>query len=155
MSDELEPVRRFRQEVPDPDDAAWASARAALARAMDVQRADGPVVRRGRRARGWRPLALVAVLVLGGTSVALAAAGVFQTGAPITTEPGYAPVANVGWGAPIAGSMRLLALRAADPAGGPPWGLGMFKTTEGLACAVTGRVVNGRARRARHRLRIL
>jgi hypothetical protein len=103
-----------------------------------------------RRRRGfvgvgrWRPLALIAVLVLGGASAALAAAGVFQTGAPITTQPGYAPVASVGWGAPRAGSMRLLALRVPDPAGGPPWGLGMFETTQGLACAVTGRVVNGR-----------
>jgi hypothetical protein len=141
MSDELEPIRRFRQDVPDPDDASWTSARAVLTRATDAQRAETPGV---RRRRGWRPLALVAVLVLGGTSAALAAAGVFQTGAPITTQPGYAPVANVGWGAPIAGSMRLLALRVPDPAGGPPWGLGIFKTTRGLACAVTGRVVNGR-----------
>jgi len=92
----------------------------------------------------WRPLALIAVLVLGGTSAALAAAGVFQTGVPIVTQPGYAPVATIGWGAPVAGSMRLLALRVADPAGGPPWGLGTFETTQGLACAVTGRVVNGR-----------
>ena len=94
----------------------------------------------------WQPrraLALVAVLVLGGASAAWAA-GVFQTGAAITTAPGYAPRAHYGWGAPVSGSLKLLSLRAADPAGGPPWGLGVFETTEGLACPVAARVVNGR-----------
>jgi hypothetical protein len=116
-----------------------------LAPVNDAAAAEGGVSRTSTpRSRSWRPLALAVVLVLGGVSGALAAAGVFQTGKPIGPQPGYAPVSNVGWGAPRAGSMKVLALRVADPAGGPPWGLGMFTTTRGLACPVTGRVVDGR-----------
>ena len=96
-----------------------------------------------RRRQRRRSPAVLAVLVLAGASTAWAA-GVFQTGAPITTQPGYAPVANVGWGAPVPGSFTLLSLRVADPTGGPPWGLGVFRTTEGLACPVAGRIVHGR-----------
>jgi hypothetical protein len=99
---------------------------------------------RRQRLRRWRPLALVTVLVLGGATGALAAAGVFQTGTPIGAQPGYAPISSVGFGAPKHGSMRVLTLRVADPAGGLPWGLGLFTTTQGLACPVTGRVIDGR-----------
>lgn len=103
-------------------------------------------VRVGRpwwRGRSWRPLGLFAALVLAGCSAAWAA-GVFRSGTPITTQPGYAPVANVGWGAPVPGSYRVLALRVSDPSGGPPWGVGFFRTTEGLACPTVGRIVDGR-----------
>jgi hypothetical protein len=91
-----------------------------------------------------RPLVLVVVLVLGGATAALAASGVFQTGTPVGPPAGYAPVASVGFGAPQPGGIRVLGLRAADPAGGPPWGIGVFRTTQGLACSVTARVVDGR-----------
>lgn len=37
----------------------------------------------------------------------------------------------------------MLALRAADPAGGPPWGIGLSRTAGGLLCAQVGRVVDG------------
>jgi hypothetical protein len=98
-----------------------------------------------RRGAGrWRPLALIVVLALGGATGALAAAGVFQTGTPVGPPAGYAPVANVGFGAPLPGGITVLPLRAADPAGGPPWGIGVFRTTQGLACLVTARVVDGR-----------
>ena len=40
--------------------------------------------------------------------------------------------------------MRVLSVRVADPAGGPAWGVGVFLTSTGLACPVTGRVVDGR-----------
>jgi hypothetical protein len=98
---------------------------------------------RSARRRSWRALALFAVLVLGGATVALAAAGVFESGKPIGPEPGYAPRPSVGTGAPR-GGVRLVALQVPDPAGGTPWGLGVVRTTEGLACPVSGRVVNGR-----------
>ena len=91
-----------------------------------------------------RPLVLVVALVLGGATAALAASGVFQTGTPVGPPAGYAPVASVGFGAPQPGGIRVLGLRAADPAGGPPWGIGVFRTTQGLACSVTARVVDGR-----------
>ena len=95
------------------------------------------------RWRSRRALVVLAVLVCGGGSAAWAA-GVFETGAPITTQAGFAPVAKVGWGAPVIGSYKTLPLRVPDPASGPPWGLGVFRTTQGLACVVAGRVVNGR-----------
>jgi hypothetical protein len=94
----------------------------------------------GRR----RSLVLLLVLVLGGGTAALAASGVFQTGTPVGVPAKYAPVANVGFGAPQPGGIRVLSLRAADPSGGPPWGIGVFRTTQGLACLVTARVVDGR-----------
>ena len=73
---------------------------------------------------------------------ALAASGVFQTGAPVAPE--VAPLASTDVGAPIPSSVRLLALRVADPDGGPPWGLRTIKTTRGLMCVQVGRIVDGR-----------
>lgn len=92
----------------------------------------------------WRPLVVFAVLLAGATSGALAAAGVFGPGAPVVTEPGYAPSPRVGLGAPNPGGTRLFGLRVTDPAGGPPWGLAIVTTTRGFACPMTGRVVRGR-----------
>jgi hypothetical protein len=81
MTDDLDPIRRFREEVPNPDGASWATARAALTRAMHPKRAVESHSRSRWRmhVRGWRPLALLAALVLGGTAAALAATGAFQT----------------------------------------------------------------------------
>ncbi|MGH2850469.1 MAG: hypothetical protein ACRDLP_07635 [Solirubrobacteraceae bacterium] len=86
----------------------------------------------------------MATLALGGTAGALAAAGVFEIGAPVTTQPGNPPLSTVGEGTARAGTMRVLSVRVADPAGGPAWGIGVFMTTTGLACPVTGRVLEGR-----------
>lgn len=47
-------------------------------------------------------------------------------------------------GALIARSTRLLPLRVPDPDGGPPWGVRLVSTTNGLLCAQVGRVVDGR-----------
>jgi hypothetical protein len=40
-------------------------------------------------------------------------------------------------------SVRLLSLRAADPAGGPSWGMRVVTTSRGLLCAQIGRVLHG------------
>jgi hypothetical protein len=45
--------------------------------------------------------------------------------------------------APVVTSARLLALRAADPAGGPGWGIRVVTTSQGLLCAQVGRVRHG------------
>jgi hypothetical protein len=97
-----------------------------------------------RRSHQRRAFVLIVVLVLGGTTAALAATGVFQTGTPVGTQPGHAPASSVGFGTARPGTMRTLALRVADPDGGPPWGLGVFITTRGVACPVAGRVIDGR-----------
>jgi hypothetical protein len=98
--------------------------------------------RRGARGRvrgnwrRWRPLALIVVLVLGGATGALAAAGVFQAGAPL--GPGAPVAATAGNGA--ATSARLMALRVADPGGGLSWGVKVIHTTRQETCIQVGRV---------------
>ena len=89
----------------------------------------------------WRPLVLFAVLLLGGATAALAAAGVFQTGAPV--KPNVPPTPKADSGVATTGGVQLLALRVTDPAGGPPWGLRMVHTTRGLLCLQVGRIADG------------
>jgi hypothetical protein len=96
---------------------------------------------RRMRLRPFRGVAVLAAC-LAATGSALAASGVFQTGTPVSPE--VTPVATVDDGAPIPGSVRLLALRVADPDGGPQWGLRTIKTTRGLMCVQLGRIVDGR-----------
>ena len=88
------------------------------------------------------PVALSAlVLLLATTAIALAATGVILKGSPVRTL-GH-PVATAGEGIPAKGGSRLLALRAADPAGGLPWGMRIVHTTRGLVCVQIGRVFHG------------
>ena len=114
-----------------------------------VERGLREAVRRGAhipwygrlRLRPSRPVtAVLACLVVTGS--ALAATGVFRTGAPVGAEVPAIPTANEG--AVLPASIALLPLRVADPAGGPPWGLRELKTTRGLMCVQVGRVVDGR-----------
>jgi hypothetical protein len=125
------------------------------------------LVQAGRRRRrlAWRPLravsraglgharrpvgsparlrvALVAlVLVFATTAIALAATGVILTGSPV--RPVSRPIPTVGEGIPVLGGTRLLPLRAADPAGGLPWGMRVVHTTRGLICVQVGRIADG------------
>ncbi len=84
---------------------------------------------------------LVLALVLATAAIALAATGVILTGSPVGTV--RAPTASAGEGIPLAGGARLLPLRAADPAGGLPWGMRIVHTTRGLVCVQIGRVHDG------------
>ena len=87
-------------------------------------------------------VALVALaLVLATAAITLAATGVILTGSPVGTV--RAPIATAGEGIPVAGGARLLPLRAADPAGGLPWGMRIIHTTRGLICVQIGRVYDG------------
>ena len=96
--------------------------------------------RAGRRI-GWRAAVAIAVAVLAGTAVALAASGVFERGSTIGPEVPPSPRASEGVAIPS--SVSLLSLRVADPAGGPPWGLRVLRTTRGLTCVQLGRVAFG------------
>jgi hypothetical protein len=88
-------------------------------------------------------VALIALaLVLATTAIALAATGVIPTGSPVRTIG--RPIATAGEGIPVEGGSRLLPLRAADPAGGLPWGMRIVHTTRGLICVQIGRVYHGR-----------
>jgi len=92
-----------------------------------------------RRISAHVRIALVAlVLVLATAAITLAATGVILTGSPVATV--RAPIATAGEGIPVAGGSRLLPLRAADPAGGLPWGMRIIHTTRGLVCVQIGRV---------------
>lgn len=88
-----------------------------------------------------RPVVVaVACLMICGS--ALAATGVFRTGAPIGDE--IAPTPDTNEGTVITSTAQLLPVRVPDPRGGPPWGLRILKTTRGLMCLQPGRVVNNR-----------
>jgi len=95
-----------------------------------------------RRASAHVRVALVALaLVLATAAITLAATGTILTGSPVgTVRP---PIATAGEGIPVAGGARLLPLRAADPAGGLPWGMRIIHTTRGLICVQIGRVHDG------------
>jgi hypothetical protein len=99
-----------------------------------------------RHRRAWlsRRLNVVTVavlLVLAGAAVAVAASGLLS-GSPVA-EPQGVPTSNSGTGVPTVGGAHLLALRAADPEGGPPWGMRLVHTTRGELCVQIGRVQDG------------
>jgi hypothetical protein len=92
-----------------------------------------------RRASARVRVALIALaLVLATSAITLAATGVILTGSPVGAA--RAPSATAGEGIPVASGARLLPLRAADPAGGLPWGMRVIHTTRGLICVQIGRV---------------
>lgn len=95
-----------------------------------------------RRIRFGGPLVLAgAVVVAGG---ALAATGQFELGSPDPPVRHSPEAAGRGIGVPQPGTSRLLAVRTSDPAGGPPWGIRVFRSSRAYPCAQYGRVVGGR-----------
>ncbi len=93
------------------------------------------------RPRGWRAVLLNVALSLVLAATGLTAAGVFQRGTPVGPEVPPSPTADEGVAIPS--SVKLLPLRVPDPAGGPPWGLRVLRTTRGLTCMQLGRVEFG------------
>jgi hypothetical protein len=90
-----------------------------------------------RRGGGWRLAFVVAgaSLVAGGAS--FAATQLISIGEPV-------PPSKQGLAAIAPGTTRLLGVRAADPDGGPPWGVRIFRSKSGLACVQVGRVYQGK-----------
>jgi hypothetical protein len=112
-------------------------------RSATVRRAHQPWHRR----RAWpsastsarvRVLLVALGLLFATAAITLAATGVILTGSPV--RPASRPIATVGEGIPVIGGSRLLPLRAADPAGGLPWGMRVVHTTRGLICVQLGRI---------------
>jgi hypothetical protein len=106
-----------------------------------------PARRHRHRAGPFGRRALVLALL---TLIVAAAAAVAATTGLLTGDPVQNP-AGVGFGDPKSGlgvpvpaSVKLAPLRAADPAGGLPWGARTLKTTRGYACLQIGRVQDGR-----------
>jgi hypothetical protein len=88
-------------------------------------------------------IAVFAVLVLGGTAVALAASGVLESGTPVQSATRLPTAPGAGNGVLKVSTATLLPVRAADPGGGIPWGMRLTKTTRGLGCLEVGREQNG------------
>ena len=96
-----------------------------------------PVGRRSRL-RSLNAAVVAIVLAMAGGAIAIAATGLL-TGSPVKRE-GPPLTADTALGIPAAGGSRLLSLRAADPEGGPPWGMRLVHTTRGALCLQVGRV---------------
>jgi hypothetical protein len=80
-----------------------------------------------------------AVLVI--AAPAAAAVSLLRSGSSVPASQPLTPRAFNGVG--IRSSVRLLALRVADPVAGPPWGMQLVRTSRGLECVQVGRVAFG------------
>ena len=112
---------------------------AAAVRQVAAEPAD---VRRPRwRGRTLAATILAAITVTGAAS--WAATSLLSSGSPVPFQRG-APIAGQAHGAPIAGTVKLLADDVADPKGGPPWGLRYWETDRKYGCVQVGRVDHGK-----------
>ncbi len=108
-----------------------------LAAAAARQDAGAPERRQRWFSNRLHALAVAAALLLSGGAVALAATGLLS-GSPVKPE---VPLnAAAGNGLPLAGASAHIALLAADPEGGLPWGMRIEHTTRGQLCLQVGRV---------------
>jgi hypothetical protein len=100
-----------------------------------------------RRARGARRRSLRLAFVACASVVTLAAAAYAATKLIATGEK-VLPSRGVPKSAPTgrddAATSRLLPLRVADPDGGPPWGIRVFRMPHHLMCVQVARIVDGR-----------
>jgi hypothetical protein len=108
-----------------------------------AERQVASVPRRRRRWRG-RSLGLLGVAVTFGVGAAAwATTELLSTGAPVPFVFG-APVAGTAEGAPLPGSVKLLADDVPDPGGGPPWALRYWETDRKFGCLQVGRIYQGK-----------
>jgi hypothetical protein len=96
-----------------------------------------------RRRRWWRPGVALVALPPAVAAVAVAATTGVLSGEPVKNPPGVHPSPKSGVGV-VVGPGRLLGARAADPDGGPEWGVRLVKTSRGFGCLQLGRVVDGK-----------
>lgn len=94
---------------------------------------------RSRSRSRWLLILVPALLIL--TAGGLALGGVIEIGSPATPE--FSSTA-AGFGPLALGSSRIEPVSTPDPAGGPPWGLRVFSTKEGVGCIQVGRLLDGR-----------
>jgi hypothetical protein len=102
---------------------------------MEAARRDEALARPPRRRRRRRRTIGVLVAVVLGGAAAAGAADLISTGEPVPDRtvrgPRYDPA---GRGGPE------LAAKASDPTGAAPWGVGIYTSGAGQACAVAGQV---------------
>jgi len=100
---------------------------------------------RGSQRRGWHRTPLISLAVGLGLAGAAFASGVIQFGAPAPKSPVQLFTApRTGDGALTPGSVRMLPIATADPAGGAPWGMREFATSRGLGCIEVARLAGGK-----------
>jgi hypothetical protein len=87
--------------------------------------------------------ALVTALVIATPTVAAVGAASGWWFGKGSSDIYYPASATSGLGKVLPKDGRLLPIRVADPAGGPPWGVRLVKTTRGETCIQVGRVVDG------------
>ena len=100
-----------------------------------------PWYRRVRHLRHSRSLAVVFAALVLATPAVGAVSNWFGLGAPDRLPKQSATEFS---GTAVSGTSQLTALRVADPQGGPPWSLGIVRTTRGDTCIQLGRVEEGR-----------
>jgi hypothetical protein len=98
---------------------------------------------RRRRWRGRTVALAVLVVGAGAGAASWAASTLLSPGSPVPFARG-APIAGRAQGAPIPGTVKLLAADVPDPGGGPPWGLRYWETDRKYACVQVGRVYDGK-----------
>ena len=100
-----------------------------------------PQPRRRLRRGGLALPVAIGVLVLAAASAG--AALLLSSGE--TVAPAFVLPATpaAGLGEPVPESLALLPMRAADPEGGPSWGMRVIRTSRGLLCLQAGRVMDG------------
>ncbi|HEY5197133.1 MAG TPA: hypothetical protein VIJ51_08915 [Solirubrobacteraceae bacterium] len=133
LRDALLDAGRREHDSPPADDPPTTAASAGRRRHTTARR-------RGRHT-SLLAAALAGLLVL--AAAGFAATRLIQSGTPITPPAGFSPTPRAGFGMLSPGSARLLQITAADPAGGPPWGMRVLRTTRGLGCVQVGRLVDG------------
>jgi len=114
-----------------------------LALSLDAAFARAPQ----RRRSWWQPqrttrslaLAVLLLVLLAATAAAATLLALRGSVIPSPSPRDVQPTMR-----PIAGSQRLLELRAADPSGGSPWGIRTARSQTGLICSTVGQVVGGR-----------
>lgn len=95
--------------------------------------------------RGWHRAPLISLAVVLGLAGAAFASGVIRFGSPAPKSPLQLFTApHTGDGALTAGTVRMLQISTADPAGGAPWGMREFATSRGLGCIEVARLAGGR-----------
>lgn len=130
----IDPARGAQPSTVDRDEL-WARITASTAPAKPTDR------RKHRRSRRTGVLVLLAALAA--TTGALAATKVIPLGAPGKPTRAFSNP-HRGAGAVLPHSVRLLAVRAPDPDGGPAWGMRLFSTTRGVGCVQVARVLDGK-----------
>ncbi len=146
MRSSIDPIARLAAADPARALALDETARAELWSRIEAGEGRRSPLLAPSRAHRWatRPMLLVAPLLLVLAAAALAAGGVIELGSPAKLPFSVYGNAREGYGALVPGTVRLLPIKAPDPAGGPDWGMRVLSTTRGQGCIQLGRLLDGK-----------